>query len=45
MTPKLYGGDRFAELIGKREHAEYMYRITKDENQHSHIEKEEMLND
>ena len=36
---------RFAQLIGKREHAEYMLRITKDENQHSHIEREEMHNE
>lgn len=30
-------------MIGTREHAEYMFRITKDDNQHSHIEKEDLL--
>ncbi len=30
---------RFAHLIGQREHAEYYWRISKDEDLHSHIEK------
>jgi DNA repair protein RAD50 len=30
---------RFAHLIGQREHAEYYWRISKDEEMHSHIEK------
>jgi len=29
-------------MIGTKEHAEYMWRITKDENQHTHVEREEM---
>ena len=28
----------FAQLLGQREHADYYWRITKDDNQHSHIE-------
>lgn len=31
---------RFASLIGTRESAEHMWRITKDENQHSKVTKE-----
>lgn len=29
--------ERFAQMIGTREHAENMWRITKDEQQHTHI--------
>ena len=28
----------FAQVLGQREHADYYWRITKDDNQHSHIE-------
>tara|TARA_B110000261_G_scaffold11395_1_gene11503 strand:+ start:2354 stop:5959 length:3606 start_codon:yes stop_codon:yes gene_type:complete len=28
----------FAQVLGQREHADYYWRITKDEHQHSHIE-------
>jgi DNA repair protein RAD50 len=34
---------RFAHLIGQREHAEYYWRISKDEDMHSRIEKEDIL--
>jgi hypothetical protein len=34
---------QFARLIGTREHAEYMWRITKDERQHSHIAQEDIM--
>lgn len=30
-------------LIGIREHAEYMWRITKDENQHTLVTQEEIM--
>ena len=30
-------------MIGTREHAEYLWRITKDHNQHSHIAQEPLL--
>ena len=30
-------------MIGTREHAEYLWRITKDQNQHSHIAQEPLL--
>ena len=30
-------------MIGTKQNADYMYRITKDDNQNSHIEKEELL--
>ncbi len=33
---------RFASMIGTREHADYMWRITKDENQHTHIAQEDI---
>jgi DNA repair protein RAD50 len=32
----------FASLIGTREHADHMWRITKDENQHTHIAQEDI---
>lgn len=32
--------ERFAQLIGTREHAEFMWRVTKDEAQHTHIAQE-----
>ncbi|KAK9866483.1 hypothetical protein WJX84_001219 [Apatococcus fuscideae] len=35
--------ERFAHLIGTRDHAEYMWRITKDENQHSHVAQEDVV--
>jgi len=35
--------ERFATLIGTREHAEHRWRITKDENQNSHIEQENIV--
>ena len=34
---------RFAQMIGTREHAEHLWRITKDSNQHSHIAQEDLL--
>ncbi|KAK1282080.1 DNA repair protein RAD50 [Acorus calamus] len=34
--------ERFAQLIGQRQHAEKYYRITKDEQQHSIIEAQEI---
>jgi len=30
-------------MIGKREHAEYMWRVTKDTHQHSHIARETIV--
>lgn len=35
--------EHFAHLIGTRQHAEYLWRITKDDNQRSHIAQEEIL--
>lgn len=35
--------EQFARLIGTREHAEFMWRITKDEQQHSLITQEDIL--
>uniref|UniRef100_A0A1D2A4U2 DNA repair protein RAD50 n=1 Tax=Auxenochlorella protothecoides TaxID=3075 RepID=A0A1D2A4U2_AUXPR len=35
--------ETFARLIGIREHAEYMWRITKDENQHTLVTQEEIM--
>ncbi|KAK9159898.1 hypothetical protein Syun_006239 [Stephania yunnanensis] len=35
--------ERFAQLIGQRQHAERYYRVTKDENQHSIIESQEIF--
>ena len=32
--------EKFAHLIGTRENTEVMWRITKDEQQHTHIEAE-----
>ena len=34
---------RFAHMIGTREHADHLWRITKDDNQHSHIAQEDLL--
>ncbi|XP_017234897.1 DNA repair protein RAD50 [Daucus carota subsp. sativus] len=35
--------ERFAQLIGQRQHAEKYYRITKDDHQHSIIEAQEIF--
>lgn len=35
--------EQFARLIGTREHAEFMWRITKDEAQHSTITQEDIM--
>lgn len=35
--------EHFAHLIGTRQHAEYLWRITKDDNQRSHIAQEEIV--
>jgi DNA repair protein RAD50 len=35
--------EHFAHLIGTRQHAEWLWRITKDDNQRSHIAQEEIL--
>ncbi|XP_010927015.1 DNA repair protein RAD50 isoform X1 [Elaeis guineensis] len=35
--------ERFAQLIGQRQHAERYYRVTKDEHQHSIIEAQEIF--
>ncbi|KAL3148389.1 DNA repair protein rad50 [Trebouxia sp. C0009 RCD-2024] len=35
--------ERFAHMIGTREHADHLWRITKDANQHSHIAQEDLL--
>ncbi|KAG9446061.1 hypothetical protein H6P81_012189 [Aristolochia fimbriata] len=35
--------ERFAQLIGQRQHAERYYRVTKDEHQHSIIEGQEIF--
>ncbi|WIA21892.1 hypothetical protein OEZ85_004263 [Tetradesmus obliquus] len=35
--------EHFAHLIGTRTHAEWLWRITKDDNQRSHIAQEEIL--
>lgn len=34
---------KFAHLIGQREHADFYWRISKDEELHSHIEREDIL--
>lgn len=34
---------RFAHLIGTREHTEYLWRITKDQDQHSHVAQEPLM--
>jgi DNA repair protein RAD50 len=34
--------EAFARLIGTREHAEHMWRISKDENQHSTVLQEDI---
>lgn len=34
---------RFAHMIGTREHADHLWRITKDDNQHSHVAQEDLL--
>ena len=36
-------GRRFAQMIGTRVHAEYMWRVTKDAHQHSLISRENIL--
>jgi DNA repair protein RAD50 len=33
--------EKFAHLIGTRESTSYMWRITKDEQQHTKVEREE----
>jgi DNA repair protein RAD50 len=35
--------ENFARQIGTREHAEFMWRVTKDPDQHSHIAQEEIV--
>jgi DNA repair protein RAD50 len=35
--------EHFAAQIGTRQHAEHLWRITKDEQQHSHIAQEEIV--
>lgn len=35
--------ERFAQLIGQRQHAEKYYRVTKDQNQHSIIEAQDIF--
>jgi DNA repair protein RAD50 len=35
--------ERFAQLIGQRQHAERYYRISKDDHQHSIIETQEIF--
>ncbi|KAK9288716.1 hypothetical protein L1049_017179 [Liquidambar formosana] len=35
--------ERFAQLIGQRQHAEKYYRVTKDDHQHSIIESQEIF--
>jgi DNA repair protein RAD50 len=35
--------ENFAHMIGTRQHAEFLWRITKDDNQRSHIAQEEIL--
>ncbi|KAJ0606193.1 putative DNA repair protein Rad50 [Helianthus annuus] len=35
--------ERFAQLIGRRQHAEKYYRVTKDDHQHSIIEAQEIF--
>ena len=35
--------EHFARQIGTRQHAEYLWRITKDEQQHSLIAQEEIV--
>jgi DNA repair protein RAD50 len=35
--------ESFAHQIGTRQHAEYLWRITKDDNQRSHIAREPIL--
>mmetsp|Transcript_39623 Transcript_39623/g.74414 ORF Transcript_39623/g.74414 Transcript_39623/m.74414 type:complete len:1331 (-) Transcript_39623:619-4611(-) len=35
--------ERFAHQIGQREHAEYYWRVTKDQEQHSLIEREDVF--
>ena len=34
---------RFAHMIGTREHTEYLWRITKDQDQHSHVAQEHLM--
>ena len=32
--------EKFANMLGQREHAEFYWRVTKDANQNSHVEKQ-----
>jgi hypothetical protein len=34
--------ETFASLIGTRQHAEFLWRVTKDEAQHSHVAQEDI---
>ena len=36
---------RFAHTIGRREYADHLYRVSKDEHQRSHITTEDVLGD
>lgn len=42
VTDNLHPVGSFASLIGTREHADHMWRVTKDENQHTHIAQEDI---
>ena len=33
----------FAHLIGTRENAEHLWRVTKDESQHSNVQREDIM--
>ncbi len=35
--------ERFAQIIGTREHAESLWRVTKDDNQHSKLSREPIM--
>ena len=34
---------RFAHMIGTREHTQYLWRISKDQDQHSHVAQEPLM--
>lgn len=34
--------ESFAGLIGTRQHADFLWRVTKDEGQHSHVAQEDI---
>lgn len=34
--------ERFAHMIGTREHAEFLWRVTKNEQQNTHVAMEEI---